>query len=109
MVKYPYLSAERLNSLEMSNIFGDESSWVLERKPKVGFYLDFIRYQEDNYMKMSQREVGRVIFSIDPWMKSSMNENYPLNAYRKITRLKHQNLDLDIEIKYPSGKLCTIK
>ena len=104
MEEYLYLRAVGLNCQLLAEIFTETGHWQLQEKPRIGFYTNLLEYQKKHFAKLSQRQIGRVIFLIDPWMRESVNAKFPLNAYRKILRLQKRNTRMDSEFPYCEGK-----
>ena len=86
-------------------MFTLQSSWGLQKRPKTGFYINLIDFHQKYYSHVSQRDVGRAILSMDPWMQECVDKKFPLNAYRKILRLKKKKVDTDAELPYSTGKI----
>ena len=102
--RYPYLTEVGLDNQLLLKPGSSDNTWSLQHKPKVGLYFNLLEYQVNTFPELSQREVGRAIFGIDPWMRESVNEKFPINAYCKITRLRKKNTDMDEFFPYSQGK-----
>ena len=99
---YPYLVESGLDVPQLHGIFTLQSSWGLQKRPKTGFYTNLIDFHQKYYSHVSQRDVGR---AIHPWMQGCVDKKFPLNAYRKILRIKGKKADTDAELPYSTGKI----
>ena len=107
MQEFPYLAAAGLNPELLTVILtpgSSEQSWQLRQKPKFGFYANLLAYQKESFPELSQRQVGKAIFCVDPWMRESVNDRFPVNAYRKIVRLQNKHTCMDEYFPYFEGK-----
>ena len=95
MQEIPYLAAAGLNPELLTVILtpgSSEQCWQLRQKPK---FANLLAYQKESFPELFQRQVGKAIFCVDPWMRESVNDRFPVNAYRKIVRLQKKHTCMD--------------
>ena len=88
---YNYLQQHGITTNTIEDLFGKQkTTWMLQSKSTIGFYVEFLKVQETFYPGLNTREMGTIIRSIDPWMAASVTAGNPQNAYLKVWKVKKQ-------------------
>ena len=53
-------------------VFSGSSNWSLPRKPTVGFYLELLHYQKENFPEITTRPLGMLFLNMDPWLSATV-------------------------------------